>query len=280
MILRQVGFGPAGLERRERRSETRTRQNGPWNPAGRLARSARHGAPRRTAPTRSAGFEGPDRGSRSGPDDAGEPRHDRPRGREDHDHPDSHDHDDPRSGRGPGRRLRPRPAAPRRWHPVQHGGRLRPSHLRHVGRRPDGGADDPAPGLRLAAPRTPRERPPHLLQGTRLPTAVRDVPRRRRRHRAGAGRDLPARGQPPGGPPHPGLALGGRRDRVAGPGHRDRGRRRAGGDAGAATVGAGTPGTGRRMPNGRRTGCGSCAATARWPRARSGRRWTPPGGTA
>ena len=109
--------------------------------------------------------------------------------------------------------------------PVQHRGRVRPSDVEHVGRRPDGGAADPAPALRLAAAGRPGQRPPDLLQGARVAAAVLDVQGGGRRLRRGADDRVPAVRLAAGGPPHPGAAVGRRGHRLARPGAAGRGRR-------------------------------------------------------
>ena len=102
-------------------------------------------------------------------------------------------------------------------------GRVRPSDVEHVGRRPDGGAADPASALRLAAARRPGQRPPDLLQGARVAAAVLDV-QGGRRLRRGADDRVPAVRLAAGGSPHPGAAVGRRGHRLARPGAAGRGR--------------------------------------------------------
>ena len=72
------------------------------------------------------------------------------------------------------------------------------------------------------------QRPPHLLQGTRLAPAVLDLQGGRRGLRRGADDQLPALRLPAGGAPHPGAALGRRGHRLARPGPPRRGGRGAG----------------------------------------------------
>ena len=128
----------------------------------------------------------------------------------------------------PGRSPRTRRAAARRFDPEQHLGRVRPPDLEHVGRRPDGGADGPAPPVRLAAPGRPGQRPPDLFQGARVPAAVLDVQGGRGGLRRGADDRVPPVRLPAGRPPHAGAAVGRRGHRLARPGAAGRGRRRAG----------------------------------------------------
>ena len=125
----------------------------------------------------------------------------------------------------PGRHPRTRRSAAGRFDPVQHLGRVRPSDVEHVGGRPDGGAADPAPALRLAATGRPGQRPSDLLQGARVAAAVLDVQGGGRRLRRGADDRVPAVRLTAGGPPHPRAAVGRRGHRLARPGAAGRGRR-------------------------------------------------------
>ena len=112
------------------------------------------------------------------------------------------------------------------------------------------------PALRLRRARPGDERPARLLEGPRVDAPLRDVPRRGRDLRRGADDVPPVRLDPRGAPDaaHP---LGGRRHRLARPGPADRGR----------------DGDRRQVPRpAARTASGCSAATARRPRARSGRR--------
>ena len=75
-------------------------------------------------------------------------------------------------------------------------------------------------------PKRPDERPPHLLEGPRLATALFGLPRRRRGERGRAPHHLPTVRGPPAGPPDAGPPLGRPGDRLARP--RRRRRRRCG----------------------------------------------------
>src|SRR5215212_5345096 len=66
------------------------------------------------------------------------------------------------------RHERARPAAPRRLGPLLLGGGLGSPHLLAVGGRPDGGPARQAPAPGLPEPRRPAQRPPDLLQGSRV----------------------------------------------------------------------------------------------------------------
>ena len=93
-------------------------------------------------------------------------------------------------------------------------------------RRPDGRADVEVPPLRLRQSREPEQRPPHLLQGTRLSPPLLHVQGRRRDHGRRAAH-VPRLRQPHGGPSHPRDPVGRRRHRLPRPGTPDLGRGRA-----------------------------------------------------
>ena len=105
-------------------------------------------------------------------------------------------------------------------------------------------------------PEQPDERPPDLLEGSRVAARLRPVPRRRRDLRGGV-HDLPPVREPPRGAPDAGAARGS----TSRPARSGRGCRSA---------------SAWRSPASGSTGCrsasGSSAATARWRRARCGRR--------
>ena len=110
-------------------------------------------------------------------------------------------------------------------------------------------------------PKADGQRSPDLLQGARVTAALLGLQGRRGRVGRGVDDRLPALRVPSAGPPDPGAAVGRRRHRLAGAGPA----RRCGCRAG------------RQVPRPRRPSeCGCCAATARWRKARCGRRWTRP----
>src|SRR5947209_7399019 len=82
------------------------------------------------------------------------------------------------------------PAAARRLDPRGCGAEVRASDLLDVRGRPDGGADLEVPPLRLRRAREPGERPPRVLEGTRVAAPLRDLQGGRRSHGRGAA-DLP-----------------------------------------------------------------------------------------
>ncbi len=113
-------------------------------------------------------------------------------------------------------------------------------------------------------PRQPGQRPPDLLQGPRVAALLRGA-QGGGHHRRRRAADVPQARLAPGGPPDAAHPADRRRDRIARPGSADRGRRRARGRASSTAC---------------RTASGACAATPRWPRARSGRRSSTPPSTA
>src|SRR5258706_16168161 len=65
-----------------------------------------------------------------------------------------------------------RPSTARRQHPQLDRGRLRSSDVIALRRRPHGGPSDRPSPLRLVETEGSRERPPHLLQGSRVAALV------------------------------------------------------------------------------------------------------------
>ena len=117
--------------------------------------------------------------------------------------------------------------------------------------------------LRLRPPRAPRQRPLRPLQGARLAAAVRRVQGGRARSSDDGAAHLPQARQPARrATPRPGGCRGWRRPPA----------RSARGCPSASA--SRWPGSGWTAPA---TGCGCCAATANWPRARCGRPPSTPG---